>query len=103
MKYMYVYQQGRFRGILKDDIILIETKKPYSSIITPSENFLSKWSLNELEVLLEGLHFCRVHAAYIVSLEHVAGFTGEVINLGTREVPVGRRYKEEFLKRVRLL
>lgn len=103
MPYLYVQQQTRFKRVIESDILLVEAGRFYSSLITSSGSLCSRLSLTQLEPILTTSYFCRVHTSYIVSLPHIVYFTNELINLGNHEVPIGRKYREEFLRRINLL
>lgn len=103
MPYLYLQQQTRFKRVNESDIVLVEAGRSYSSVVTSSGSLYSRLSLTQIEPILTTSYFCRVHTSYIVSLPHIVYFTNEIINLGAHEVPIGRKYKEDFLKRINLL
>lgn len=101
--YLYIPRHSGYGRIEVSDIILLEGGKIYANIITSKESFLIRNSLTELHRKLGYSHFCRVHASYVVNLAHVVYFTEELINLGDREVPVGRRYRAAFYNQIIIL
>ncbi len=103
MSYPYVLKQNHFRRLALQDIMLVEGGDLYATIVTPKENFLTRYTLSALEPLLGVEHFCRVHQEYIVSLAHILYFDKDVICVGCREVPLGRAFRQVFYSRIILL
>jgi DNA-binding LytR/AlgR family response regulator len=44
--------------------------------------------------------FARVHKSYIVALEPITGVHAEQVTIGDIAIPIGRVFKNEFLKKV---
>lgn len=103
MPYLYLPQYPRYVRVEPNDIILIEGGKTYSTVVTTTESILIRKPLTHLHQTVGYTQFCRVHTRYIVSLDHIVFFTTEIINLGSREVPIGRRYRDAFYKRITVL
>jgi DNA-binding LytR/AlgR family response regulator len=96
MPRIYLPQPPRYLAVEENNIILLEGGKVYSTVITVSESILIRRPLSVLHEQLGNSRFCRVHNAYVISLAHIVYFTPELINLGSREVPVGRKYRDAF-------
>lgn len=103
MQYIYIQQRTRFEGLPVSDIRLAEGGDKFSSIITAKKSYLTRFTLSRLEPILGIEHFCRVHQQYIVAMRHIVYFDNEIINLGDREVPLGRAYQKEFYSRITML
>lgn len=86
-----------------DDILHCESSSNYTYIyLTTGEKILVSKTLKELETLLTGHHFCRVHHSHMVNLKHVRryirGKGGELVLKDGTVVPVSRAKKEDLLK-----
>ncbi|WP_262891985.1 LytTR family DNA-binding domain-containing protein [Filimonas zeae] len=103
MPRLYLPQYPRYVCVEQSNIMLIEGGKIYSTVITTTESILIRKPLTQLHQTVGYVQFCRVHTAYVVSLDHIVFFTAELINLGSREVPIGRTYREAFYKRITFL
>lgn len=85
------------------EILRCEADGSYTRIhrINGDQVLISK-NLKEIEGLLEGLHFCRVHKSHLIGLDHVVryikGKGGEVEMKDGTTVEVSVRRREAFLK-----
>ena len=77
-----------------DEILYIESKKEYISIVTKERSFLTKFQLGEIEEHLAKNNFIRVHRSFIVSSEKINAFSATEIEIGGLQIPIGRSYKE---------
>ena len=74
------------------DIVCFEIEDNYIKIFTLNESrpYLTKGCLKDIELLLPSRDFCRVHRSYIVGLRHIRHIYPDLVNLGTREVPLAK-------------
>ena len=77
-----------------DEILFIESKKEYISIVTKERSFLTKFQLGEIEEQLSKNNFLRVHRSFLVSKVKIDAFTATEIEIAGRQIPIGRSYKE---------
>lgn len=80
------------------DIVVIEGLKDYVKIRLEQEEILTKLTLADIYQQLHADQFIRVHKSFIVSKSKITAFSTTDIELGKLEIPIGRTYKEEFLK-----
>src|SRR4030095_5463487 len=80
--------------IYLDEILYIESKKEYISIVTKEKSYLTKFQLGEIEEQLAKNNFLRVHRSFIVSSEKINAFSATEIEIGGLQIPIGRSYKE---------
>jgi len=79
----------------------IEGLSEYVKIYTTEKTYITLAALKELITLLPDDGFVRVHKSYIVSTRSVKEFTSQTVLLpGNKTIPVGRVYKEMFLKKM---
>lgn len=80
-----------------------ESDSNYCHIYTSDgENFLISKTLKEIEVLLTGHNFVRVHNSHLVNLLHAKRYNkgrgGELILKNKKSIPVSRSKKDDLLK-----
>jgi DNA-binding LytR/AlgR family response regulator len=80
------------------DIVMIEGLKDYIKIRLEKEEILTKLTLTDVHHQLNQDQFIRVHKSYIVSKAKITAFSTTDVELGKLEIPIGRTYKEEFVK-----
>jgi DNA-binding LytR/AlgR family response regulator len=77
-----------------DEILYIESKKEYISIVTREKSFLTKFQLGEIEAQLANNDFLRIHRSFLVSKAKIDAFTATEIEIAGQQIPIGRSYKE---------
>jgi len=82
----------------RKDILYIKSDSDYTEIVTLSKTYLSTDSLKQWINKLDTL-FYRVHKSYIINTSHLQKVSGNQIYLNNKSiVPIGRAYKEHFIK-----
>ncbi|MCB0582251.1 MAG: response regulator transcription factor [Phaeodactylibacter sp.] len=80
------------------DVLYIEGLKDYVKIILPEGNLLTKELIGDIEQRLPPEQFFRIHRSFIVPRDKIDAFTAVDVEIGKFEIPIGRTYKEAFLK-----
>jgi DNA-binding LytR/AlgR family response regulator len=83
--------------IYLDEILYIESKREYISIVVKDRSFLTKFQLSEIEELLASNNFIRVHRSFIVAKNKIDAFTASDVEIAGQQIPIGRSYKELVL------
>jgi DNA-binding LytR/AlgR family response regulator len=80
-----------------DDILFIESKREYISIVTKEKTHLTKFQLSEVEKHLDKSNFIRIHRSFLVSKKKINAFTATDVEIRGVLIPIGRSYKELVL------
>ena len=97
--FLYFRTERKMVKVYLDDITYIESFRDY--IIIHRQNGLDlkvKCGISNVESMLPHNRFLRIHRSYIVSVTRVTAFTTSDVEIGTRELPIGRSYQEVFDK-----
>jgi len=86
-----------------DQISIIESVKDYVQIYTQDKSIVVKQLISELEEKLPADQFVRIHRSYIVSLRYIDSFTTSTVEIGTRELPIGRMYRNSTFKSLKFM
>jgi DNA-binding LytR/AlgR family response regulator len=82
--------------------LVFEGCREYIKIITKEgKPIITLESMKNIESIMPKSDFIRVHKSYIVSTKSISALSGNTVELGTFEIPIGGSYKEalmEFLK-----
>ncbi|MEM1359426.1 MAG: LytTR family DNA-binding domain-containing protein [Bacteroidota bacterium] len=98
---LFIKDGHHFVRIPIADILYIHSEADYTEIHLPKKRLISKHSLKHWLDQLPTTHFIRVHRSYIVHLRRVEKIlTDRVLLVDKREVPVGRTFREELLRRI---
>lgn len=91
--------KGEIKIYLKD-ILYIEALKDYTKIHTKEKVCIASERLSYMEEKLPESRFARVHKSFIVAVEKITSIYAEHITIDETVIPIGRVYKNEFLKKV---
>lgn len=96
----FMFVKADYKTIRVDfkDILWIEGLKDYIIIQTKDQKIITLLSMNKVMEKLPYSKFLRVHRSFIVSLQKIDSIEKSRIKVGTKEIPIGEVYKEEFMK-----
>ncbi len=83
--------------MFQDEILYIESLKEYSRITSKDKAVITKCQLTEMEALLLKDKFIRVHRSYIVARDKIDAFTAAEVEVGGKQIPIGRTYKDTVM------
>ena len=92
--FIFLNVQKKKVKILFSEILYIESQREYIRIVTTKKEYISKMSTHEIEELLPGNLFKRVHRSFIVSINKIESYTAEMLELNGVSIPIGRGYRD---------
>lgn len=95
--YIFINNNKKKIKIYTDEILYIESKKKYISIVTSENTYQTKFQLSEIEEQIPQNKFLRVHRSFIVALDKVTAFSSTDVEINSLQIPIGRSYKEMIL------
>lgn len=98
--FISVKSDYKLHKIPLEDIDYIEGLKAYVSIFVKGKRVIVLESLKNLELNLPSNQFLRVHKSYIVPFNKIKLMDGNMLDLESKKVPIGKSYKEIVLKKV---
>jgi len=99
--FVYLKVDKDMKKIFVNDIVFIESWKDYVKLfLANGKSILVKQSISAMENLLSDHKFMRVHRSYMVSLNKISGYNGLSVQLDTKEIPIGRLYKQVVMERL---
>ena len=89
-----------------NDIIYCESDSNYTSFYLKKDDKVEKVviskTLKDVEEILEGADFFRIHASFLINMKHVSKFTrgdgGYVVMSNNQHITVSRKKKDEFFE-----
>ncbi|WP_315820921.1 LytTR family DNA-binding domain-containing protein [Paraflavitalea speifideaquila] len=96
--YMYFKENKQVKKVFLKDIIYIESIKDYVKIVTNDKPVITYQRLSYMEEKLPENKFLRIHKSYIIAIDRISGYNNDLINIEGHELPLGRSYKQGFLK-----
>jgi two-component system LytT family response regulator len=94
--FFFVTVQKKKVRIFFTDILYVESQREYVRIVTVNGEYITKLSTHEIEALLPGGLFRRVHRSFIVSLRRIESFSAETVEVGGLSIPIGKGYRESL-------
>lgn len=96
--FIYLRVDRKMIKVLLDDILYIESDKDYVKVFTEKGFIITRQTIASVEAMLSESQFIRIHRSYIVSLNKLKSYTAETVEIGNKELPIGKLYRNNFLK-----
>lgn len=92
--YLFLTVQKKKVKILFSEILYVESQREYIKVVTAKKEFISRMSTHEIEALLPGHIFKRIHRSFIISINKLESYTAESVEMNGISIPIGRGYRE---------
>jgi len=96
--FIYLRVDRKMIKVLLDDILYIESDKDYVKIYNENGFIITRQTIASVEAMLSESRFIRIHRSFIVSLNKLRSYTAESVEIGNKELPIGKLYRNNFLK-----
>ena len=96
--FIYLRVDRKMIKVLLADILYIESAKDYVKVFIENKFIITRQTIASVEAMLSEREFVRIHRSYVVSLNKIKSFTHETVEVGNNELPVGKLYRNNFLK-----
>jgi two-component system, response regulator PdtaR len=100
--YFFVKHNYRFNKFF-DDLLYAESDNNYIKLVTTNKKIALRVSLQYLADKFNHPALVRVHRSFIVNIKNIDSFNEEEITIGQHQIPIGRNYKDDFLKSFKYL
>ncbi|RYD57587.1 MAG: response regulator transcription factor [Sphingobacteriales bacterium] len=83
-----------------EDIFYFEAVNKCTKVVSRHAEILSSYNIGRFKEAVEGLGFFQVHRSFIVNMHHIRRYvsSGDIVMDNSKEIPVSRYAKDEFLK-----
>ncbi len=98
--YFFVRSDRRMIKICYSEILYIESLADYLKIHLTDKTVVTRETITNIEARLPKNEFIRTHRSYVVALGKIDSFTSELVEIGKKQIPVSRSYKNEVLDRL---
>ena len=100
---LFVKDKGFYSKIHFDDILYLKSSHVYIEIVLKSnKKMVVRTSLNDILEKLND-HFVRVHRGFIINTKYLSQITHTSVKILDQEIPIGKKYKEDIVKRINLI
>ena len=100
--YIFVNIDKTLHKILLRDILFLASDRNYITLVTLNGKFTF---IDALKTWLEKLpeeDFIQVHRSYIINCNQIQKIKGNLVYINDKRIPVGRTFKPQFRKRIKL-
>lgn len=95
--FVLIKHRGNLQRIFIEDIAYAKADGNYIEIHTlEDKKYLNRQSLKDFLEMDYARNFCQVHKSYIVNLDQMRSFNSNEIQIGTFEIPIGKKYITEL-------
>jgi len=82
------------------NIMYIEGARNYLFVFTKDKKIMTLMRMKELEDQLPANDFIRIHKSYIVAQKYIDLIERHQVTIKDKKIPIGRNYREMFLKSI---
>ena len=101
-QHLFLNVDKTLHKIIIDDILYIESDRNYITIVTKQGKHSYIDSLKNWSDKLDASRFVQVHKSFIINAKHVAKISGNEVYIEENRIPIGRTYKQELLKHLKI-
>lgn len=100
---LFLKKDHHFERVPIKEILYLQADSNYCTVYTKSERFIYSMVLKKIEAQLPDSQFLRTHRSYVVNIQSVNGFEGNMLFIGKQKVPVSKTYKEDVFRLFRTI
>jgi DNA-binding LytR/AlgR family response regulator len=95
---LYVKADRKIYPVELADVLYVESLDNYVKIHIRNRILITRENISQLEARLPSHWFIRIHRSFLVSRKHVESITSETIQVGGKELPVGRAFRHAAME-----
>jgi DNA-binding LytR/AlgR family response regulator len=95
---IFIKQNYQFVKFSMGDILYLEADKIYTTIVTTKKKYAIRQSISNVLERLPLKQLVRVHRSYAVNINRIESFNEHEITGSGFQIPLGRTFKDEFMK-----
>jgi len=96
--HIFVKSNYAFVKVKLDELLYVEADNNYTAIVTGEKKFLLRLSLSQLLDKINYKPLVRIHRSYAVNINALQSFNDQEVEINQQQLPIGRNYKEDFLR-----
>jgi DNA-binding LytR/AlgR family response regulator len=101
--FMFVKADSKMVKINYEDIWYVEAFADYVKIyLGEDKRIVTLQTMKNMEQNLPAAQFARVHRSYIVAVNKVLAIGAHEVKVGTKNIPLGKNYKDAFAQRMQI-
>lgn len=101
--HFFIKVKNQLKKVLLSEILFFEASDNYSFLHTANQKYIISSTLKTLESKLKDFDFVRIHRSSLINLLALEGIEEDVAIIAGNHLPVGKTYKVDLMKRIKLL
>jgi two-component system LytT family response regulator len=97
---LFVRSDRKMIRINFSDVKYVESISDYIKIHLKDKTVVTRETLSNIEAKLPHKDFLRIHRSFIVAISGIDSFTSEYVEVGSKQLPISRSYKDEVIGRL---
>lgn len=98
--YFFVKCNGRMEKVLYKEVYYIESMMNYVILHMETKKMIVYLTLKSILAQLPASFFLKVHKSFIVNVSKITTIEGNIIKMGTRQIPISQHSYEEVIKEI---
>ncbi len=99
---LFIKERNKLISITLSDVYFLEALENYTQIYVHDKKWIVNSYLKDIESKLPS-EFLRVHRSYIINLNKIQKIEDNFITIETNNIPIGRSFKNELLKKIKII
>ena len=99
---LFIKQGQSFHKVRVEDIMYLESDNVYVYVYMGQNKLVVRSKLQDYLDLIGSKNFFRVHRSFAINIDHIETIHSEDIVINGREIPIGKVYRDELLKLLRI-
>lgn len=95
---LFLKKDNYFERVLLKEILFLEADSNYTTIHTQCGRFVYSMVLKKIEEQLPPDLFLRIHRSYVVNVNLIDGFEGNMLYIGEHKIPVSKTYRDTVFR-----
>lgn len=101
---IFIKEKERFRKIDFGTILFVEALGSYCRVhLEGGHDMTLSFTLAEITPKLQAGFFRRVHRSYIVNMDRIDAFIGNLLCIGPHRIPVSKQHRSEVMRQFNIL
>jgi DNA-binding LytR/AlgR family response regulator len=97
-EWIFVKHNYHFIKLKLADLLYLEADNNYVNIVTTDRKLAVRLSLGQTLEKLKFKELARIHRSFAVNMNAIQSFNEQVVVINKLELPIGRNYRDEFLR-----
>jgi DNA-binding LytR/AlgR family response regulator len=98
MGYMFVKSEGKLEKVVFDEVLFVQGMENYVVIQTVNKKIITHSTLKAFGERLPQRKFLQTHKSYFVAYDKVNSIDGNMLDVGTHQVPISRQLREQVMQ-----